>query len=300
MERARMAESFKERRAALQALGPDLTPDMVAGTIRIATPDIDPAIYDGVDVAKDLAYGPHARHVLDVYSAVGDRTGGRPVLVYVHGGGFVRGAKDSETTPYFRNLGAWAVQQGWVAVVINYRLAPEWTHPSGAEDVRDAVAWTVARIGEYGGDASRIFLSGQSAGAVHVADYVVGHGGYGPRGRALAGAIIVSCLYDPASISRKDAYRAYWGADTSRWGECATLGGLIDADLPLLLAVSELDEPEFQEQAARFVAAWHARRGTYPPMHLLYGQNHLTPVYGIGSPWDELGPKLRRFVEVNG
>ncbi|MER7796825.1 alpha/beta hydrolase [Microbacterium sp. NPDC096154] len=294
-----MAQTFKERRSALAALGLDLTPDMVGGTIAIAAPDIDPAIYEGVKVVKDLAYGPHERNVLDVYKPA-DGGDGRPVLIYVHGGGFVRGAKDSDTTPYFRNIGAWAVQQGWVAVVINYRLAPEHAYPSGAQDVSAAVTWTVDRIAEHGGDPARIFLAGQSAGSMHVADYVVGHGGFGPHGRALAGAVIVSCIYDVGRASHKDLHTAYWGEDTSRWGEYATLRGLIDTDLPLMLAVSEYDEPEFQDHASQFVAEWFAQRGTYAPMHLLYGQNHLTPVYGVGSPWDELGPKLARFIDVNG
>lgn len=294
-----MAQSFKERRAALRALGLDLVPSMIAGTIEIAQPDIDPAIYEGVDVAKDLAYGPHERNVLDVYSAADGKGEGKPVLIYVHGGGFIRGAKDSDSTPYFANLGSWAVQQGWVAVAINYRLAPDFKYPSGAQDVAAAVTWTVDHIAEYGGDASKIFLSGQSAGSMHVADYVVGHGGFGPHGRALAGAAIISCIYDVGRAQRKDMHLAYWGEDTSRWGEIATTRGLIETDLPLLLAVSEYDEPEFQDHASQFVADWYAAKGTYAPMHLLYGQNHLTPVYGIGSPWDELGPKLVRFVEAN-
>jgi len=294
-----MAQSFAERRSALQALGTELVPEMIAGTVEIAAPDIDPAVYEGVEVVKDLAYGPHERNILDVYRPAGPAEGGRPVLVYVHGGGFVRGAKDSDTTPYFANLGSWAVHQGWVAVVINYRLAPGSSYPSGAEDVAAAITWTVDNIASQGGDPAEIFLSGQSAGAMHVADYVVGHGGYGPHGRALSGAILVSCLYDVSRVSHKDMHRAYWGEDTARWGEYATLPGLLETDLPLLLTVSEFDEPEFQDHAAQFVSAWYARHRTYPPMHLLYGQNHLTPVYGIGSRWDVLGPLVSRFVEVN-
>jgi triacylglycerol lipase len=250
-----MAQTFKDRRSALVALGVDLTPEMVAGTIGIAAPDIDPAIYEGVSVSKDVPYGIHERHVLDVYRPSTPRAHAGPVLIYVHGGGFVRGAKDSESTPYFANIGSWAAQQGWVAVVINYRLAPEFGYPSGAEDVCAAVTWTVEHIADYGGDASRVFLAGQSAGSMHVADYVVGHGGFGPYGRALAGAVIVSCIYDVARATRKDLHTAYWGQDVARWADFSTLQGLIDTDLPLLLAVSEFDEPEFQDQAAQLARA---------------------------------------------
>ncbi|GAA3215680.1 alpha/beta hydrolase [Microbacterium terregens] len=294
-----MTQSSKQRRAALLALGLDLSPEMVAGTIGLTAPDIDPAIYDGVLVTKDLSYGQHERHALDVYAPEAADVAGCPVLVYVHGGGFVRGAKDSEQTPYFKNIGSWAVQQGWVAVVINYRLAPEFAYPSGAEDVAAAMTWVADHIGEYGGDSAKVFLCGQSAGSMHVADYVVGHGGYGPHGRALAGAVIASCLYDVGRAKQKDMHLAYWGEDTNLWAERGTLQGLIETDLPLLCTVSEFDEPEFQDHATQFVAEWYARKQTFAPLHLLYSQNHLTPVYAIGSPWDAFGPLLTQFVEAN-
>lgn len=293
------AQTFKERRAALVALGFDMTPEMVGGSIALSAPEIDESIYEGVVVAKDIPYGEHARQVLDVYSD-GTADGSKPVLVYVHGGGFIQGAKDSPTTPYFKNLGAWAVKQGYVAVTMNYRLAPEFKYPSGAQDVASVITWIVDHIAEYGGDPKRIFLSGQSAGSMHVADYVVGHGGYGPHGRALAGAIIISCLYDVSRAVVKDMHTAYWGEDTSKWADYATLPGLLETDLPIICTVSEYDQEEFLDHAAQFVGAWYERHQDFPPLHRLYGQNHLTPVYAIGSQWDVLGPLVKRFIEANG
>lgn len=294
-----MAQSFKERREALVALGFDMTPEMVGGTIALSVPEIDESIYEGVEVEKNLAYGDHERQVLDVYHD-GTGTGSKPVLVYVHGGGFVQGAKDSPTTPYFKNLGAWAVKQGYVAVTINYRLAPEFKYPSGAEDIASAITWMVDNVAQYGGDPSRIFLSGQSAGAMHVADYVVGHGGYGPHGRSLAGAILISCLYDIGRADVKHLHTSYWGEDNSKWGEYATLPGLLETDLPLIATVSEYDQEEFVDHAAQLVTEWYAKHNDFPPLHRLYGHNHLTPAYAIGSQWDALGPLIKRFIEANG
>lgn len=286
-----MADSFARRRSALAALGTDLTSALVDGTIAITSADLDPAIRNGVEVVADVPYGAHERQVLDVYRRADAPGTGHPVLLYVPGGGFVRGSKDS-----FGNVGAWAVQQGWVGAVMNYRLAPEAVYPCGAQDVAAAVTWVVQNIAAHGGDPGRILLVGQSAGAMHAADYIVGHGG--PHGRAVAAAALISCLYDVGHASHRDNHVAYWGADTARWGGYATMPGLIDTDLPLLLAVSEFDEPEFQDHAARLVAAWHGRRGTYPPMHYLYGHNHLTPIYGIGTRWDDVGPQLVRFFDA--
>src|SRR5699024_7368097 len=112
-----------------------------------------------------------------------------------------------------------------------------------------------------------------------------GHGGYGVHGRSVAGAVIVSCLYDVGRASHKDVHLAYWGEDTSVWSDRATLQGLIDTELPLLCTISEFDEPEFQAHAARFVSEWNVQKNSFAPLHLLYGQNHLTPVYAIGSRW---------------
>ena len=128
--------------------------------------------YAWLEVTRDVAYGPHERNVLDVFTAPGSGGGGKPVVVFIHGGGFARGAKRTEGTPFYDNIGLWAVGQELVGVTMNYRLAPQITWPSGIEDLTAAVAWLKANIAEYGGDPNKILLWGHSAGAAHVADYV--------------------------------------------------------------------------------------------------------------------------------
>ena len=96
----------------------------------------------------------------------------RPVLVFIHGGGFSRGAKHTAGSPFYDNVGLWAVDHGLIGVTINYRLAPQYPWPSGIEDLTQVVVWLKAHIAEYGGDPGKIFLWGHSAGAAHVADYV--------------------------------------------------------------------------------------------------------------------------------
>ncbi|HXR93627.1 MAG TPA: nuclear transport factor 2 family protein [Steroidobacteraceae bacterium] len=96
----------------------------------------------------------------------------RPVLVFIHGGGFSRGAKSTPGSPFYDNIGVWAVDHGLVGVTINYRLAPQYQWPSGIEDLTLVVAWLKSHIAQYGGDPHKIVLWGHSAGAAHVADYV--------------------------------------------------------------------------------------------------------------------------------
>jgi acetyl esterase/lipase len=56
------------------------------------------------------------------------------------------------------------VSRGWVAVAMNYRLAPKDPWPSQIEDVVRALAWVKTSIGEFGGDAGRVAVAGASAG----------------------------------------------------------------------------------------------------------------------------------------
>ncbi|HLS49109.1 MAG TPA: alpha/beta hydrolase, partial [Actinomycetaceae bacterium] len=194
------------------------------------------------------------------------------------------------------NIGGWAVRHDYVAVAINYVLAPESQWPGGARDISRAISWIVEHIADFGGDPRQIVLVGQSAGAMHVADYLTRPEVYGAHGRALAGAALISCLYNVGRTADKPMHRAYWGEDLAAWAGMGSLDGLIDSDLPLFLAVAEHDDLEFQDQAAELVATWQARRGQYPPMHYLAGHNHLSTVYGIGTDVDTLGPLLAQYI----
>ena len=91
----------------------------------------------------------------------------RPVLIWVHGGAFVGGNKKSAQGAFFYdNVGVWAARNGMIGVNINFRLAPAHKWPTGAQDTGTAVKWVIDNIASHGGDPTRIFLAGHSAGAV--------------------------------------------------------------------------------------------------------------------------------------
>jgi acetyl esterase/lipase len=115
----------------------------------------------GVERIRNIPYlddGSHA-HRLDVYRDR-SRPTGRPVLVYVHGGGWVVGDKREQGRPLMLHLAA----HGWVCVTVNYRLSPKATFPDHLVDVKRAIAWTRAHAEEYGGDPSYLVVAGGSAG----------------------------------------------------------------------------------------------------------------------------------------
>lgn len=83
----------------------------------------------------------------------------KPALLYIHGGGWVEGEKETRflgLLPY--------VARGWVVININYRLAGEAVAPAAIEDCREALHWVVQHANELQIDTSRIVVSGESAG----------------------------------------------------------------------------------------------------------------------------------------
>jgi len=78
-----------------------------------------------------------------------------PTIVWFHGGGIKAGKK--HISDLLKNKGV-------AVVAVNYRLSPKVKCPTYIEDAAAATAWTMKHIAEYGGDPSKVFVSGHSAG----------------------------------------------------------------------------------------------------------------------------------------
>ena len=281
-------------RAKLEAFGPDLTPEMLGGTNKLfaeRNAGIDPA----TKVTRDLSYGPDDRHRLDLFAR--DGLANAPVFVFVHGGGFVMGDKHTEGSPFYSNLGDFAARQGWVGVTVTYRLAPAHKFPSGAEDLALVVQWLRDNVAQHGGDPAKIVLSGQSAGAAHVASYVAHKRFHLAEHGGIAGAVLMSGIYDTLNTTPNDFHRAYYGEERSDWGPASMQAGLINSEIPQLFTVCEFDPRDFQVAAARLAGEWGAAKGEFPPLHRLAGHNHLSPAVSIGSPETEVEELLADFVD---
>lgn len=246
----------------------------------------------------DLAYGPHARHRLDVYAPPG--ANGAPVLVFFHGGGFIRGDKRMRA-----NVGAWGVAQGFVTVLANYRLAPECRWPSGPEDVVAACEAVRARARDWGGDPDRTVLVGESAGAAHVAAATL-MTRFQPPGWRIAGAALLSGPYNAGlealapqalGIDQPDVRNsAYFGDDPGSWHQASIVDQVDAAPFPLLIAAAERDLRQMQVQAGELFARLVTRHGFSPELHWWAGHDHFTPGASLGSDDPTVGEPLAAFV----
>lgn len=289
------------RRQRLLAIGRALTPQAVAASEALWADAAQHAVPPGTQVLRDLAYGPHERHRLDLFLPPAPAHGSPPaVFLFVHGGGFTGGDKHRPGSHLYDNVGHWAMSQGMASVHINYRLAPAHGWPSAADDIGRAMDWLGAHAERLGVDATRTIAAGHSAGAAHVASYIAGHGQRGADRQPLRGAVLLSGIYDIPAMSRRPSVQSYYGSDPDAHALQSSVDGLAACELPLLLTVAEHDPDEFHAQAMALLARTTAQRGHMPAFCVVPEHNHFTQVFhlGCGGPHaSPLSQLLAAFVQ---
>lgn len=251
--------------------------------------------YAGVRVERDITFGAHEKQGLDVFAPSGAGNAPLPVLIMVHGGGFVAGDKSLDETgkqsAFYDNVMLWAVKNGMIGVNINYRLAPGFKYPAVQQDIGMAVSWVQNNIRRYGGDPGRIDLMGHSAGAAHVASYVA-HPGYGPGGKSgIRRAVFSSGSYEFAPAGGEP--HSYFGAAGA---EQSSIPGLVATKTPFMIIVAERDPAPFHMQAGKLVNSVCAT-GDCPPFLMLKDHGHMSGVYSINSPDQSLSGPILAFLK---
>jgi triacylglycerol lipase len=278
----------------LASLGRVITPQMIQGTRDLYVPLHARTSEEGVTILRDIRYGSHPRHRLDLFvPAAAKASEPLPVMVFVHGGGFVAGDKSTPDSPFYDNVGKWAASQGYIGVTMTYRLAPEFPWPSGSDDVQGALDWLREHIGAHGGSTERIVLMGQSAGAVHVAGCLARAGS--SNAAAPMAAILISGLYDPCTMERNPLFQAYFGADGGSAAAAPFLENLAATPVPLLLVVAQWDPEDFLNQALVLLKAYLQKRRELPRIYQSCGDNHISTVLQLNSRDDRLGTILLDF-----
>ena len=276
-------------RAAIAALGNEIGPHALEAAQALFAGEQLDLVRRQPALATDLAYGQHPRQRLDLYGPRG-KGGAAPILLWVHGGGFLRGDKGSDSSWPNSNAGRMAAEAGLLGAVINYRLAPDHGWPAGGEDVGAAVDWLRANAADHGGDPERIVLCGTSAGAVHVATHLM----LRPGDEAVKGAVLLSGLYGVTPYGDvRDL--AYYGADASLHAARAPLAALLATAVPLLVACSEFDPPRFQAEFTGLLQRFLDRNGRLPRSFIGSGHNHFSLAYHLGTSDRRLADEIVSF-----
>jgi acetyl esterase/lipase len=114
----------------------------------------------GAILAKaDIVYGAQTRQRLDVYVPDGAEAGA-PVILFIYGGGW-----DSGDRHDYAFAGKALAAQGFVTIIADYPLVPDVRFPVFVEDGAQALRWVRDHVAEFGGDPTRIYVLGHSAGA---------------------------------------------------------------------------------------------------------------------------------------
>ncbi len=251
---------------------------------------------EGIEVRRDLPYGPHARHRLDVYRRDGTR--GAPIVMFFHGGAFIRGEKDA-TIEIYGNVSRYFARHSLVGLNVEYRLAPEAAYPAGAEEVARAVAWAKENAAVLGGDPDRIVLVGHSAGAAHVGAYVCDPAARPPGGHGVAGLVLISGRLRADARSdnpNAGAVRAYYGADDSLYEERSVVTHAAHLDVPVFIAIAEHENPWLDVYGAEMFHRVSAARGRAPRFVRLAGHNHTSIVAHLDTGEATLGEEILEFV----
>jgi acetyl esterase/lipase len=218
---------------------------------------------------RDISYGEFGRrNLLDVWRRRDIGADARaPVLVQVHGGAWVGGRKEGQGEPLMGHL----AQRGWVCAAPNYRLSPRATWPDHIVDVKRALAWVKANIGDHGGDPDFVVITGGSAGGhlaalaaltPHRAEW---QPGFETADTSVAAAVPLYGVYDfinhtgttradTTALLEKRVLKTAPTEDLARWKEASPICHLGPEAPPFFVLHGTNDSVVPVEQARRFVA----------------------------------------------
>jgi acetyl esterase/lipase len=276
----------------IKAIGAKFDQEILAQTQALYAPLVKQQSRAGVTVTADIAYGGDPRQKLDVYRPEGRRL---PVLVYIPGGGYVGGDKNSDGV-FYGNLGTYFARHGYVTAIANYRLAPAHPWPAGAQDVAGAIGWAKKEAEAHGGDAGRLFLFGQSAGATHAASYLFDSQFHAASGVGVTAAVLMSGGAYRVPPKAAPNQVAYFGADASQYEARSPITHVGKSTVPLFLSVAEYDPGMLTAPTYDLARAVSLRDGRSPRFHFMRGHNHVSTVQSLGSSQDDVGALVREFL----
>ena len=227
----------------------------------------------------DLRYGPAARNRIDYFPAQAPG----PVLIFIHGGYWQMRAKED-----FSALARGPLAHGIGVAMVGYTLSPDIPLGGIVEEIRAAIRFIADGVDGYGGDPSRLYVAGWSAGG-HLTALVLDEPG-------VKGGLAISGIYDLEPM-RWCYINEKLGLDAADAARLSPLQQVPASSMPLMLACGGAELPELRRQSAEFAAA-RLRAGLPGRLVELPGRNHFTILEDLASPTGALSDLLRELVSI--
>ena len=252
--------------------------------LRLPSSELSP----NVKAERNIAYvegdqDDQPKHKLDLYLPA-DKTN-FPILFFVHGGSWRSGDRS-----LYAPLGNRFAKLGFGVVVPSYRFMPKYPHPAQVEDAAAAFGWTVKNIAAHGGDPSRIYVAGHSAGG-HLVSLLALDGRYLAKyqlsPKNIAGVMSLSGVYDVRTLPA-------FGDEQTR--KAASPIEYVNRESPrFLITYCQWDYPALPAQARLFD---RALRRNFAESELVYipGENHISEVAHMPRDDDPTARAMLRFM----
>lgn len=231
------------------------------------------------DARLDISYGPRPRMAFDYFPCGAPNA---PLFIFIHGGYWQRNDKNG-----FSIFALGPLAHGMDVAVVGYTLAPEVHLGTIVSEISAALDYLGANAGDYGFDASRVFVGGWSAGG-HLTATTLSH----PQVR---GGLAISGIFDlePISLSYLDEPLSLTEEQISELSPM----GLIDSRLaPVRVVVGEDELSELRRQSEDYAAAAEAA-GMSVSLRMAQGRNHFTVLEELREPDGGLTQDLVSLIE---
>ncbi|HWU77944.1 MAG TPA: alpha/beta hydrolase [Rhodanobacter sp.] len=240
----------------------------------------------GVVVQHGLVYDRTHQLALDVYRPRDARQA--PVVVFFYGGSWKSGKRQ-----WYHWAGEALAKRGLVVVIPDYRLWPKVRLDGFMQDAAHAVAWAHAHASEYGGDPSRLFLMGHSAGA-HIGALLATDGhwlaGVGMHPRQLSGFIGLAGPYDFLPLKNPDFIDMFGSTHAAQLRSQPV--HFVDGDEPpMLLMQGSADKVVWARNATSLAMAMQ-RMGEPVEVKLYPGIGHAAILLAMSRPFRGKAPVI--------
>src|SRR5215467_6000484 len=250
------------------------------------------AAIERLGTPERIAYGPTEIEKLDIYKTSRPNA---PINVYIHGGAWRNGqAKDfAFPAEVFVDAGAHFVVVDFVQITeAGGNLLPM------IQQVRTALAWVYQHAASFGGDATRVYITGHSSGAhlsgcALVTDW---QKDFGLPSDIIKGGLLISGMYDlkPVRLSKRSEYVNFTDEIEQALSSQRHLDKL---NAPIIVAYGTQETPEFQRQSREFAAAVKA---VGKPVELIVGEgfNHFEMQETLGNPYGIAGRAALKLMNL--